>query len=151
MTFSSSFPVVAIAVMGPTLEALDSHLGVPFPNMSFIFMGRSVGYLAGSILGGLLFESCSPYLLLGAVLLAGGVGLVAAPFAGHLGSLAAVISAVGLAMGALDTGETFCGLVSQLGRRPVSGSVIDQLVPSFRRSLGQSVVPSVRWLVCPPM
>ena len=85
--------------------ALKEQLSVTFPKISYVFVGRSVGYLAGSMVGGVMFEWFHPSMLMALALLAAGIGLIAAPFCGTLWILAAVISMVGLAMGALDTGK----------------------------------------------
>ncbi|XP_022105943.1 sodium-dependent glucose transporter 1A-like [Acanthaster planci] len=95
---------LAIAVLGPTLVALKDQLAVSLPKISYVFVGRSIGYLAGSVVGGVTFEWFHPSLLMAVSLLASGIGLIVAPFCHTLWILAAVISVVGLAMGALDTG-----------------------------------------------
>ena len=91
--------------MGPTLLALQKHLSVEFPKMSYVFIGRSSGYLIGSVMGGVMFDYINTALLIGLTLLVSGIGMLLAPFCLQLWNLCAVMSAVGLAMGALDTGE----------------------------------------------
>ena len=97
----------AIAVLGPTLSALKDQLDVTYPQISYVFVGRSIGYLAGSVVGGVMFDSFHPSMLMAVALLAGGAGMIIAPFCSALWSLVVVISMVGLDMGILDTGEYF--------------------------------------------
>ncbi|XP_022105948.1 sodium-dependent glucose transporter 1-like [Acanthaster planci] len=53
--YASLRPVqrLSVAVLGPTLLALKEQLTVSFPEISYIFVGRSTGYLAGSVCMGL--------------------------------------------------------------------------------------------------
>ncbi|XP_071795931.1 uncharacterized protein [Asterias amurensis] len=111
LALCASFLVLglSIAVVGPTLLALQKHLSVEFPKMSYVFIGRSSGYLIGSVMGGVMFDYINTALLIGLTLLVSGIGMLLAPFCLQLWNLCAVMSAVGLAMGALDTGaNVFC-------------------------------------------
>lgn len=56
---------MCISVLGPTLEDLAINVNKNISNISYIFVGRSVGYIGGSLLGGILFDCMNPHLLLG--------------------------------------------------------------------------------------
>lgn len=56
---------MSISVLGPTLEDLASNVNKNISNISYIFAGRATGYIAGSLLGGILFDFINPHMLLG--------------------------------------------------------------------------------------
>uniref|UniRef100_A0A672LNQ1 Major facilitator superfamily domain containing 4B n=1 Tax=Sinocyclocheilus grahami TaxID=75366 RepID=A0A672LNQ1_SINGR len=56
---------MAISVLGPTFEDLAVNVNKNISNLSYIFVGRSSGYIGGSLLGGILFDCMNPHLLLG--------------------------------------------------------------------------------------
>ena len=92
------------AILGPTLLSLQQHLHTTLPKISWVFAGRSIGYLSGAILGGMLFETFNPLFLLAVCLLLCGIGIVIAPYVTTVMFLAICISSVGIGMGVLDTG-----------------------------------------------
>lgn len=59
------FQGMGISVLGPTLEDLAINVNKNISNISYIFVGRSSGYIGGSLLGGMLFDCINPHLLLG--------------------------------------------------------------------------------------
>lgn len=56
---------MSISVLGPTFEDLALNVKKNISNISYIFVGRSAGYIGGSLIGGVLFECMNPHLLLG--------------------------------------------------------------------------------------
>lgn len=56
---------MSISVLGPTFEDLAVNVKKNISNISYIFVGRSAGYIGGSLLGGILFDCMNPHLLLG--------------------------------------------------------------------------------------
>ena len=96
---------MALAVVGPTLQDLRVHFNVSLPAVSYIFTGRSVGYMLGSILGGVTFEYFHPLLLIAVTLAMSGIGLLITPYCHQFMASVFAISFVGVAMGALDTGN----------------------------------------------
>lgn len=56
---------MSISVLGPTFEDLALNVKKNISNISYIFIGRSAGYIGGSLIGGVLFDCMSPHLLLG--------------------------------------------------------------------------------------
>ncbi|KAG8444661.1 hypothetical protein GDO86_009720 [Hymenochirus boettgeri] len=95
---------MAIAVLGPTFPDLAENVESSVANISFIFVGRSLGYLGGSVLAGILFERINQHLLIGLAMLATAVGLCVIPWCKKVLFLMAVMSVVGTSMGFLDTG-----------------------------------------------
>lgn len=53
------------SVLGPTLGDLATNVEQNISNISYIFVGRSGGYMLGSILAGILFDFINHQLLLG--------------------------------------------------------------------------------------
>nr|DBA26584.1 TPA: hypothetical protein GDO54_010825 [Pyxicephalus adspersus] len=95
---------MAISVLGPTFPDLAANVESTVGNISYIFVGRSLGYLGGSVLGGVLFERMNQHLLLGLSMLATSAGLLVLPWCKRAIFLTGVMSIVGLSMGFLDTG-----------------------------------------------
>ena len=95
---------MASASLGPTLPALAEQTRSSLSQISALFVARSLGYLAGSLLGGRLYDRIPGHPVMGGglLLMAGMMGL--APVVPHLWTLAAAILMLGLAEGALDVG-----------------------------------------------
>jgi len=95
---------MASASLGPTLPGLAQHTRSSLSQISALFVTRSVGYLAGSLAGGRLYDRIPghPVMSGGLLLMAGMMGLV--PVIPHLWTLAVAILLLGLAEGALDVG-----------------------------------------------
>lgn len=56
---------MSIAVLGPTFPNLAANVHKNVSDIYYIFVGRSLGYLGGSVLGGVLFDCMNAHLLLG--------------------------------------------------------------------------------------
>ncbi|XP_050993740.1 sodium-dependent glucose transporter 1 isoform X2 [Labeo rohita] len=95
---------MAISVLGPTFEDLAINVNKNISNLSYIFVGRSSGYIGGSLLGGILFDCVNPHLLLGFSLLITAFGMSGTPFCKKAWLLTVLMSGVGVSMGVLDTG-----------------------------------------------
>ncbi|XP_063079279.1 sodium-dependent glucose transporter 1 [Engraulis encrasicolus] len=95
---------MCISVLGPTLEDLAINVNKNISNISYIFVGRSAGYIGGSLVGGLLFDCMNPHLLLGFSMLVTAFGMIAIPFCKKALFLTGLMSCVGVSMGFLDTG-----------------------------------------------
>ena len=95
---------LASASLGPTLPGLAEHTGSRLSDISALFVARSLGYLAGSLLGGRLYDRRPGHPVMGAglLLMAGMMGL--APLLPRLWALAAAILVLGMAEGVLDVG-----------------------------------------------
>ncbi|KAG7331848.1 hypothetical protein KOW79_005817 [Hemibagrus wyckioides] len=95
---------MCISVLGPMLEDLAANVNKNISNISYVFAGRASGYIAGSLLGGVLFDLINPHLLLGFAMLMTAFGMFATPFCKKALVLVALVSSVGVSMGILDTG-----------------------------------------------
>ncbi|XP_030844331.1 sodium-dependent glucose transporter 1-like [Strongylocentrotus purpuratus] len=130
---------LCLAILGPTLLSLQKHLDTTLPKISWVFAGRSVGYLFGAILGGMLFQSFNPLFLLSVVLFLCGIGVLAVPFVTSVLVLAVSISSVGISMGVLDTGANL--LCLRMWGKKRSGTMLQALHFSF--ALGAFISPLV--------
>lgn len=95
---------MSISVLGPTFEDLAVNVKKNISNISYIFVGRSAGYIGGSLLGGILFDCMNPHLLLGFSMLVTSVGMCGIPFCKQALLLTGLMSSIGMSMGILDTG-----------------------------------------------
>ncbi|XP_034556039.1 sodium-dependent glucose transporter 1 [Notolabrus celidotus] len=95
---------MSISVLGPTFEDLAANVKKNISNISYIFVGRSAGYIGGSLLGGVLFDCMNPHLLLGLSMLVTAFGMCAIPFCKQALILTGLMSSIGMSMGVLDTG-----------------------------------------------
>lgn len=95
---------MSISVLGPTLEDLAVNVNQDISNISYIFVGRSGGYIGGSFLGGVLFDCMNPHLLLGLSMLLTAFGMCAIPYCKQAVLLTVFMSSIGISMGVLDTG-----------------------------------------------
>jgi FHS family Na+ dependent glucose MFS transporter 1 len=94
---------LVIASLGPIMLALSEQVEAELNELAFIFSSRATGYLAGSILGGLLVDRVPGHRLLFASLCLTAVATALIPLATSVGVLAVLTSMQGLAMGFLDT------------------------------------------------
>ncbi|XP_029903585.1 sodium-dependent glucose transporter 1 [Myripristis murdjan] len=95
---------MSISVLGPTFEDLAVNVNKNISNISYIFVGRSMGYIGGSLLGGILFDCVNPHLLLGFSMMITAFGMCAIPFCRQALLLTGLMSSIGISMGILDTG-----------------------------------------------
>ncbi|XP_034018342.1 sodium-dependent glucose transporter 1 [Thalassophryne amazonica] len=95
---------MSISVLGPTFEDLANNVKKDISNISYIFVGRSGGYIGGSLIGGLLTDVMNPHLLLGLSLMVTAFGMCAVPFCENSVLLTVLMSSIGMSMGVLDTG-----------------------------------------------
>lgn len=93
-----------VAILGPTFQDLATNVNRNISSLSQIFVGRAFGYLSGSVIGGLLFDSVNHFLLLGVSTLVTTVGLYLVPFCKTAVLLIIVMSVFGVSFGILDTG-----------------------------------------------
>ncbi len=92
------------ASLGPTLPGLAKSTGSQLSQIGLLFAARSLGYLAGSLLGGRLYDRIIGHPVMGGSLLVMAAMMGAAPLLTQLGWLAGAIFALGMAEGALDVG-----------------------------------------------
>ena len=92
------------ASLGPTLPGLANNTGSQLSHISLLFVARSSGYLAGSLLGGRLYDRITGHPVMSGSLLLMAAMMGTAPLLTRLGVLACAIFALGMAEGALDVG-----------------------------------------------
>ncbi|KAL6043776.1 hypothetical protein STEG23_018543 [Scotinomys teguina] len=95
---------MTVAILGPTFPDLARNVNRNICSLSEIFVGRALGYLCGSVVGGALFDCINHFLLLGMSTLATTIGLYLIPFCKTATLLTAMMSVFGVSFGALDTG-----------------------------------------------
>ncbi|KAG8123939.1 hypothetical protein E2320_019317 [Naja naja] len=101
---------MSIAILGPTFQDLAANVNKNVSQISYIFVGRSLGYFGGSLIGGILFDCMNSKLLLSLSMLGTTAGLYAIPWCKKAILLTTVMSVIGFAMGILDTGGNVLAL-----------------------------------------
>ncbi|NXB00284.1 MFS4B protein, partial [Cnemophilus loriae] len=101
---------MSIAVLGPTFPNLAANVRKNVSDIYYIFVGRSLGYLGGSVVGGVLFDCMNATLLLGLSMLATTAGLYGIPWCKESLLLTTLMSVIGGSMGILDTGGNVLAL-----------------------------------------
>ncbi|BFZ03935.1 hypothetical protein BsWGS_06973 [Bradybaena similaris] len=100
---------LCIAIPGPTLLELGRRVHRDTEHMTFIFTARSVGFLIGSLVGGVLFDFFDQQILLFYTLSIVAVATAGVPWCTALLTLSSLICTQGVAIGVLDTGgNVFC-------------------------------------------
>nr|XP_021494431.1 sodium-dependent glucose transporter 1C [Meriones unguiculatus] len=105
------FQGMTVAILGPTFPDLAKNVNRNISSLSEIFVGRALGYLCGSVVGGVLFDCMNHFLLLGMSMLATTTGLYLIPFCKTAALLIAMMSVFGASFGALDTGANVLILI----------------------------------------
>ena len=92
------------ASLGPTLPGLAEQTHSEISEISFLFTGRSCGYMVGSLMGGRAFDRLRGHPLIVATLLIIAGGMALAPTIPFLWLLTLNLFILGLAEGATDVG-----------------------------------------------
>ncbi|MCA9953688.1 MAG: MFS transporter [Anaerolineales bacterium] len=92
------------AALGPTLPGLAAQTDTQLSGISFLFATRSLGYLAGSILAGRIYDRLPGHPLLMVLLLLMGVSLALVPFIGQLWLLTFLMLLAGVMESGVDVG-----------------------------------------------
>jgi len=92
------------ASLGPTLPGLAENTRTHLSEISYLFTARSSGYLAGSFLGGRLYDRMPGHRVMVTVLVVAAAMMGLAPTLSLLWLLAAVLLILGAAEGAVDVG-----------------------------------------------
>ncbi|KAH9500475.1 hypothetical protein Btru_072010 [Bulinus truncatus] len=100
---------LCVAIPGPTLIELGRNVNSNTEHMSYIFTARSMGYLIGSVVGGILFDFFDQQILLFYTLASTALATIGIPWCSALVALSVLICVQGIAVGVLDTGgNVFC-------------------------------------------
>ncbi len=127
---------VIIASLGPTLPALAENVGVGIAAISVLFITRSFGYLAGSLLGGALYDRLNGHRLLAAFLAASVLALALVPAIGELIFLASLFFLIGIAQGGTDVGAN---TLLVRARTPNVGAYLNAMF--FFAGIGSFLIP----------
>ncbi len=95
---------MASAAIGPALPHLARHTGSALSTISLVFVGNRLGYMAGSFLGGRLYDRTRGHTVMVAMLAALALWLALAPLAGSLAVLAPIFLLIGFSEGSVDVG-----------------------------------------------
>jgi FHS family Na+ dependent glucose MFS transporter 1 len=95
---------LAYASLGPTLTDLATNVGADLVRISYVFTGRGLGYLVGSVLGGRLYDKVRGHPVMAGVLVLIAVVLGLIPLVSGLWLLIALIFLIGVFEGGLDVG-----------------------------------------------
>ena len=95
---------MTVASFGPALFRLAEHTGTEVSQISILFPARSFGFVAGSLLGGFLYDRVRGNPVLGIMIVLMAAGLVVIPVVSMLWLLVMVVLLVGLVDGFIDVG-----------------------------------------------
>lgn len=95
---------LSIGAEGPTLPRLAENTSSALNEINRMFIFGSLGYLAGSYIGGRLYDRVSGHHLMAGVLVLLGVMVALIPLATSLWMLLLIVTISGFAKGALDVG-----------------------------------------------
>ncbi|KAM4866343.1 sodium-dependent glucose transporter 1C-like [Thomomys bottae] len=95
---------ISASILGPTFQDLATNVNRNISSLSEIFVGRALGYLCGSVIGGILFDCMNHFLLLGLSIWSIAVSSYLIPFCKTAVLLNVMMSATGVSYGVLDTG-----------------------------------------------
>jgi MFS transporter, FHS family, Na+ dependent glucose transporter 1 len=93
-----------LSLIGPALSELRRQVGVSVGTISVLFVVQSLGYLAGSIIGGRLYDRGLGHLVIAGALGVCALAMVLLPAAGTLAVVCALFAVVGLGGAAVDVG-----------------------------------------------
>ncbi len=95
---------LAYASLGPTLTDLAVAVGSNLTQISYLFTARGLGYLAGSLVGGRLYDMMRGHPVMAGVLLMTSLLMAAIPMATMLWMLIVMLFLIGMSEGAIDVG-----------------------------------------------
>jgi MFS transporter, FHS family, Na+ dependent glucose transporter 1 len=95
---------LAYASLGPTLTDLALAVGVNLTQISYLFTARGLGYLAGSMVGGRLYDRMRGHPVMAGVLLLTSLVMLVIPMATMLWMLIVMLFLIGMFEGAIDVG-----------------------------------------------
>lgn len=95
---------LAMSVIGPTLPELSAQTGSTLGQISTVFAASSLGVVAGSLLGGWLYDRRQGHSVFAVALLGLAALLFLIPLAATLWMLVAVVFLIGVGVGVVDVG-----------------------------------------------
>jgi len=106
VAYLSTFLVVgfALSVLGPALTELRARTGSDIADIGILFVGQSLGYIVGSMLGGRLYDRFDGHRVAGASLLVMAAGLMTIPAFDHRTGLFLAVALMGAGAATMDVG-----------------------------------------------
>lgn len=102
---------MSVSITGPTLLDLQTLVNTDIQHIAIIYTARSIGYLIGSLTGGVVFDMLKrKQIVLTMFNLFSALTIFAIPWSRSIGVLTALMIANGLSLGVLDTGGNVCCL-----------------------------------------
>ena len=95
---------MVMASLGPTLPRLAANTGTAIEEISFLFVGRSLGTVMGALLGGGLYDRRPGHPIIAATLLLMALMLLLTPLIPRLWLLTLILFLLGMGEGTLDVG-----------------------------------------------
>jgi MFS transporter, FHS family, Na+ dependent glucose transporter 1 len=95
---------LSTAALGPTLPTLAENTHSTLNAISYLFIGRSAGYMMGSFLGGRLYDRLPGHRLIASMLAVMAVMIFFIPLVPSLGMLILVMAVLGFGEGSIDVG-----------------------------------------------
>ena len=105
-----------VPVPGPTLDALSANTGSTLGQIGIVFTANGLGFVAGAMLAGRLFERADGRRILAISTLALGLATALVPGVESLSALLVLFVAIGVAIGLIDVGSNTT-LVWEFGER----------------------------------
>lgn len=106
VAYLSTFLVVgfALSVLGPALTELRARTGSDIADIGILFVGQSLGYIVGSMLGGRLYDRFDGHRVAGGSLLVMAAGLMTIPAFDHRTGLFLAVALLGAGAATMDVG-----------------------------------------------
>lgn len=113
--YLTSFLIVGLSItfIGPALSELRERSGSDIGGIGVLFVGQSIGYIFGSVLGGRLYDRFTGHRIFGAALLTIGAGMALLPVWSSIPALFAVFVLMGIGSASADIGANTLLLWSQ--------------------------------------
>ncbi len=93
-----------IASLGPTLPTLAANVGVGMAGIGILFTARSLGYLTGSVFGGVFYDRVQGHRLMIVFLIAAAGLLAFVPAIRLIALLGIILFFIGITQGGIDVG-----------------------------------------------
>ncbi len=93
------------AILGPTLPGLAAQTRTTLSGISVLFAAKSIGYIAGSLLSGRLYDRLPGHPILALAILLSAAGLILIPITPLLWALMVIVLALGVAEATIDVGS----------------------------------------------
>ena len=126
VAYLATFLVVgfSLSILGPALTELRTRTDSDIADIGILFVGQSLGYIAGSLFGGRLYDRFGGHRVAGGSLVMMAIGLALLPQFDHRTGLFVTVAVLGAGAATTDIGANTL-LLWQLG--PASGRAMNML------------------------